>query len=569
MHWSRPSSGGLPWLAALLLVSALPAACFAEAPSLGGSLGIHGPPSIATDAGGQILVTSHVVRPQTGADIYAWSLGARSAAAKWPKDGIAVCSAPGDQIAPAAVSDGRDGFIVVWEDQRGTQPHVYAQHVLASGDLDPAWPGEGALVSGESSQGRPPLVVSDGEGGAWVAWNDPREDPVGIRLQQISASGRIHPDWPTEGLRISSSPGQSLDVMLPDGSGGVLIAWFRPDDDASLSFVAQHVLSSGRVDPRWPEQGAVVSGELDGTSSTALVGDGFGGLVAAWTDRRRDGIANVFVRRILQSGVPDSRWPERGVSVSVDAGGQWYPALLADDAGGSFVAWQKTGTDGGESIYAQHLTGSGAIAAGWPQGGLRLSSEKGEHVEARISALGGSLLVTWMDRSVSGVALPYAQRVSRDARLDVAWPAGGAPLAAASVGELAVAAVDADAGIAVWRDVKSSGLQVTALTAQPPVVSLEATIPAVTMLLAPRPNPARGAVVFGFSLASRSTVKLSIFDIQGRRVATLIDGTLDAGSHQALWSTTSADQPAAKAGLYFVRLDADGRRFTKRFATIR
>ncbi|NOT35379.1 MAG: choice-of-anchor D domain-containing protein [Candidatus Eisenbacteria bacterium] len=82
--------------------------------------------------------------------------------------------------------------------------------------------------------------------------------------------------------------------------------------------------------------------------------------------------------------------------------------------------------------------------------------------------------------------------------------------------------------------------------------------PAQLALLAPRPNPARGAVELGFDLPRRAAVDLAIFDLGGRRVATLASGSLEAARHRFRWDGRDLQGGRAPAGLYFVRLTALG-----------
>ena len=74
--------------------------------------------------------------------------------------------------------------------------------------------------------------------------------------------------------------------------------------------------------------------------------------------------------------------------------------------------------------------------------------------------------------------------------------------------------------------------------------------------LAPvRPNPTRGAASISFVLPERSPVDLAVFDVTGRRVATLGAGSYPAGTTHATWDGTGSRGSAAAAGIYFVRLE--------------
>ncbi len=83
--------------------------------------------------------------------------------------------------------------------------------------------------------------------------------------------------------------------------------------------------------------------------------------------------------------------------------------------------------------------------------------------------------------------------------------------------------------------------------------------PALTRLLAPTPNPARGTRTVRFQLAQRGPVRLEAFDVRGRRVALLAEGLREAGPHAVTWDATGV-----ASGIYFLRLEAAGERHTQK-----
>jgi hypothetical protein len=76
----------------------------------------------------------------------------------------------------------------------------------------------------------------------------------------------------------------------------------------------------------------------------------------------------------------------------------------------------------------------------------------------------------------------------------------------------------------------------------------------------PSPNPASGAVSMAVDVARDQPVDLGVFDVSGRRVATLHAGPLATGRHAFRWTTVGGVAP----GLYFVRLSAEDREQTMR-----
>jgi hypothetical protein len=83
-------------------------------------------------------------------------------------------------------------------------------------------------------------------------------------------------------------------------------------------------------------------------------------------------------------------------------------------------------------------------------------------------------------------------------------------------------------------------------------------VPGETRLLAPTPNPLLRATTLRFDLARASHVRLDVFDLNGRRVATVADRAFDAGRYSLDWSGRDARGAALGAGLYFVRLSGAG-----------
>ena len=80
-------------------------------------------------------------------------------------------------------------------------------------------------------------------------------------------------------------------------------------------------------------------------------------------------------------------------------------------------------------------------------------------------------------------------------------------------------------------------------------------------LLPPVPNPARKGARIAYTLPSEMTLRVKVLDVAGRVVAELVDGTQAAGRHEVVWGASTA---SARAGVYFVSLEAGGQRFLRR-----
>jgi len=85
-----------------------------------------------------------------------------------------------------------------------------------------------------------------------------------------------------------------------------------------------------------------------------------------------------------------------------------------------------------------------------------------------------------------------------------------------------------------------------------------APLPARVQLQCAGPNPARANSRLRYSLPSAARVDLSILDVSGRMMTTLVDGEGTAGVHEVGWNGTTRDGSACAPGVYFARLDAGG-----------
>jgi hypothetical protein len=68
------------------------------------------------------------------------------------------------------------------------------------------------------------------------------------------------------------------------------------------------------------------------------------------------------------------------------------------------------------------------------------------------------------------------------------------------------------------------------------------------------PNPFNTSTKISFSLATDEPVQLIIYDVRGTAVATLVNGSMKAGSYEIQWDAVNAEP-----GIYFCKLSsADG-----------
>ena len=71
------------------------------------------------------------------------------------------------------------------------------------------------------------------------------------------------------------------------------------------------------------------------------------------------------------------------------------------------------------------------------------------------------------------------------------------------------------------------------------------------------PNPFNSSTTITFELSRNSNIKLSIVNIQGKHIKTLINGKLESGSYQYTWDGTDNSRNNLSSGIYICILQAE------------
>ena len=77
------------------------------------------------------------------------------------------------------------------------------------------------------------------------------------------------------------------------------------------------------------------------------------------------------------------------------------------------------------------------------------------------------------------------------------------------------------------------------------------------------PNPFKTETTISFNLAERGNIKLDVYNLQGRKVASLINKEMQKGSHQINWNGIDQNGVRFPSGSYFVKLETSKFKTTK------
>ena len=403
---------------------------------------------VSDGAGGAICTW---VDTRNGAqDIYAQRINA-TGALQWNVDGIAICNAVSDQYFPRLVSDAAGGAIIAWYDNRAGNYDIYAQRINATGAVQ--WTADGVAICTATGNQNAHQLIADGSGGAIIVWSDGRGGGpnADILAQRIDASGTVL--WTTNGASVCNATSlQNTPQLVSDGAGGAIISWEDWRSFSQPDIYAQRISSNGFTN--WSFNGVAICTEPNFANqySTKIVSDGAGGAIICWLDQRNFGSGqDIYAQKVNASGLV--QWVSNGVTVCNAAALQTAQQMIADGAGGAIITWEDRRTE--RDIYAQRLNNSGA--AQWAANGIAICTIAGIQSEPQLVArLSGGTVIIWTDLRNSSQEDIYAQAVTLTGT--EMWAANGVPVANESHSQSAAQLITdgADGAIIAWQDLRTT-----------------------------------------------------------------------------------------------------------------
>jgi hypothetical protein len=367
------------------------------------------------------------------------------ARAEWQEDGTPVSTGGGHRTQVAAVSDGTGGAYLAWatSEQSGD---IYAQRLNAAGVAQ--WTENGVAICSHSSAQSAPSIVMDASGGVFIAWHDWRNDATAnqdIYVQRVTSAGETV--FTANGIVLTGAvAGQHYPIMVSDGAGGIVAAWLDSRNGSLNSDVYGARMTSTGARPDGAN-GIAISTAVSNQSPSSILPYANGGAIVAWTDAR-GGVPDVYAARVSNAGVV---LDATGIPICAIGGEQTYPALVPDGAGGAIVTFCDGGRMG--EVYAQRINSAGAVQ--WTPNGVvvgkaDLLTSIFQQPKTVSDGAGGAIL-SWERFDGSDINI-YAQRI--DGAGVTQWNANSVPVCNASGNQTWVVITSDTQGGAVvgWSD---------------------------------------------------------------------------------------------------------------------
>jgi hypothetical protein len=94
-------------------------------------------------------------------------------------------------------------------------------------------------------------------------------------------------------------------------------------------------------------------------------------------------------------------------------------------------------------------------------------------------------------------------------------------------------------------------------------------LPMTYELMPNYPNPFNPQTAIGFALPASAQVELTIYNMLGQQVVTLIHEEYPAGFHQVIWNGMDSGGRGVASGVYLYRLTAAGNVMTRKMMLLK
>jgi len=252
-----------------------------------------------------------------------------------------------------------------------------------------------------------PKIISDGNGGAIIAWQSYQTSSSDIYAQRIDKYG--YTKWLNNGVLVCDFTGDQYNYdMVEDGEGGVIFVWQDNRDSINQIYI-QKIDSSGNI--KWTNNGVHICSTEYEQTLPKIVDDAQGRFIVTWFDKR-PGTYHIAAQKINPDGT--NYWNELGVGATKYTGDLQNYTIKCDGWGGVYILCEDSVFNMKRVIKAQYLTGTQNLM--WGPSGSDLIVSNGLYTAQTPDftiTTEDKIVVTWADKR-NGVYNVFAQSINRN-----------------------------------------------------------------------------------------------------------------------------------------------------------
>jgi len=502
-----------------------------------------------------------------------------------------------------------DNPVILWEDTRNNNLQIYMQ--ILNPDGSTAFDKNGIPITNntECYQENMDVVFNSNNGLTSVVWEEIRENTKKIYTQAIDQNGSF--TWSDDlGIQVSAnlSPENQEYPQISNIINGTNIEYFigwsdPPDWINGFDIYAQKLSEDGTI--LWTDD-VLICDSIGDNILYEIIQNYFIWVSIQWPNH------NLYVKSINSDGSTMNGWPEEGLLICGEPGIESYPKgfLTNQDL---LVIWEDY-RNNNRDIYGQLITSEGNTL--WQDSGTCLAtgdfddlnfsidfndeyfymsweSDNGSNFEIKtqkydylgspvwqndlvlgvansdkddpdIKCVEDGLIVTWSEQMDYVNKAIKAQMINESG--EILWSEDGLFVCdyIRHRNKPILSFNGNDHIYCTWEDERSSyGFSLYDIYAQKINISElfadDHSIPSYTCSLCNYPNPFNPTTTISFSIQELSKINLSIYNIKGQKVKTLVNNELTSGSHSIIWNGKNESGETVSSGLFFYKLNVNGK----------
>jgi hypothetical protein len=474
------------------------------------------------------------------------------------------------------IADNNNNAIITFTDIRnGGAINPFAYMVSPAGTM--MWGANGVTLSDSVNAFQPnPRVVQTSDGNYVFIWRA-GSGPQKFAMQKLNSAGVKQ--WGAGPIYFSSGTAENYDwpALVASDSGSVIIYWAGYTGTflvaANYKLFTQKISSSGTRVWNGTQDTVYSLGRVGGFYQPRIFSDGNNGAIYCWRDdRNTTGVSTGFLQRKTSAGA--FLFPVNGSAVSTLAGNNHFdPVAAYMPATGETVAFFAE-TNGGQTqvgFYGQKFSSNGTQM--WGSSGIAYlplgSNQAGVY---SVLVRDTNAICYYNETQTLGNNLIKAFRVGKSG--GYIW--SGNILTASSIlsPKIRLNAVINASGMSIisWQDRRSDNGGVYAQninfdgTFGPflGVININNGTPKNYELMQNYPNPFNPETRIRYSITSAVNVKITVYDVLGNAVKSLLNEKQNAGTYEAVF-----DASQFSSGVYFYKIEAGTFTDTKRMILIK
>lgn len=483
------------------------------------------------------------------------------------------------------IADNTGNAVITFTDIRaGGQINPYAYLFGPSGTM--LWGANGVTLSDSINSFQPnPKVVQTSDGNYVFLWRI-GSGPTKLAMQKLNSAGVKQ--WGSSPTIWTSGTAENYDwpSIVPSDNGSVIImfsgytgTFISPQN---YKIYSQKISSSGTRVWNGTQDTVYSLGRVSGFYQPRLFSDGSNGAIYCWhDDRNSTNLTTGYIQRKNSAGT--IQFPVNGSAVSGNASNNHFTPVAAymPATGETYAVFQEANSGQTQwGFYAQRFSPTGAQL--WTSGGLAVQSLGTDQVVAyTVMTRDTNVIISFSQSAAGNTNIVKAARLGKNG--GYVWSGNIISPSTVSSSKIRLNSVINTSGMSIlnWQDRRLDNGGVYAQNINfdgsfgpfTGIVNINTGIPAHFELKQNYPNPFNPVTKIKFDIMSNvksatggqmSNVKLTVFDVLGKVVRSLVDQNLQPGAYEV-----DFDGSELPSGLYFYRLEAGSFSETKKMILVK